>query len=66
MDQQREPAQIVRETMHPVMATLMEANQTVWHNLVHYQSVEKDVGKGRKGQTVRIIDFDNLAYDEFL
>lgn len=57
---------IVRETTHPVTATLMEANQSLWHNLVHYQSVEQDVGKGRKGQTVRIIDFDDLANNEFL
>jgi type I restriction enzyme R subunit len=57
---------VVRETTHPVTATLMEANQLLWHNLVHYQSVEQDVGKGRKGQTVRIIDFDDLANNEFL
>lgn len=57
---------VVRETTHPFTATLMEANQNLWQNIVHYQSVEQDLGKGRKGQTVRIIDFDNLSNNEFL
>ncbi|MDP3842807.1 MAG: type I restriction endonuclease subunit R [Oxalobacteraceae bacterium] len=57
---------VVREITHPVTATLMEANQNLWHSIVHYQSVEQDLGKGRKGQTVRIIDFDELANNEFL
>ncbi|RBA23284.1 type I restriction endonuclease subunit R [Herminiimonas fonticola] len=57
---------VVRETTHPVTATLMEANQNLWQNIVHYQSVEQDLGKGRKGQTVRLIDFDNIANNEFL
>lgn len=57
---------VVRETTHPVTATLMEANQNLWQSIVHYQSVEQDLGKGRKGQTVRIIDFDNIANNEFL
>lgn len=57
---------VVRETVHPQTATLMEANQNLWQNIVHYQSVEQDLGKGRKGQTVKLIDFDNLANNEFL
>lgn len=57
---------VVRETMHPVTATLMEANQKLWIDIVHYQSVEQDLGKGRKGQTVRLIDFDDLSNNEFL
>jgi type I restriction enzyme, R subunit len=57
---------VMREITHPQIATLMEANQNLWQTLVHYQSVEQDLGKGRKGQTVRIIDFDNPANNEFL
>jgi type I restriction enzyme R subunit len=57
---------VVRETTHPLTATLMEANQNLWQNIVHCQSVEQDLGKGRIGQTVRIIDFDNIANNEFL
>jgi type I restriction enzyme R subunit len=34
--------------------------------LVNYQSVEQDLGKGRKGQTVKIIDFDNIDNNEFI
>ena len=48
---------------HP---TLIETNQTVWETLVQYISVEQDLGKGRRGQTVRIIDFDNPDNNEFL
>lgn len=57
---------VVRETTHPVTATLMEANQNLWQNIVQYQSVEQDLGKGRKGQTVKIIDFDHPANNEYL
>ena len=48
---------------HP---TLMETNQTLWETLVQYISVEQDLGKGRKGQTVKIIDFDNPDNNDFL
>lgn len=57
---------VMRDVTHPLTATLMEANQTFWHTLVNYQSVEQDVGKGRKGQTVKLIDFGNIANNEFL
>lgn len=57
---------VMRDITHPAAATLMEANQNLWHTLVNYQSVEQDLGKGRKGQTVKIIDFDNIANNEFL
>ncbi|HOY24673.1 MAG TPA: type I restriction endonuclease, partial [Cellvibrio sp.] len=57
---------VMRDITHPTAATLMEANQNLWHTLVNYQSVEQDLGKGRKGQTVKIIDFDNIANNEFL
>jgi type I restriction enzyme R subunit len=57
---------VMRDVTHPLTATLMEANQNFWQTLVNYQSVEQDVGKGRKGQTVKLIDFDNIANNEFL
>ncbi|WP_288841662.1 type I restriction endonuclease subunit R [uncultured Deefgea sp.] len=57
---------VMREITHPVTATLMEANQKLWQTLVHYQSVEQDLGHGRRGQTVKIIDFDNISNNEFL
>jgi type I restriction enzyme R subunit len=57
---------VVREITHPNYATLMEANLGLWQTLVQYQSVVQDLGKGNKGQTVKIIDFDNLDNNEFL
>ena len=57
---------VVRELTHLKVATLMEANQSVWETLVSYQSVLQDLGKGNKGQTVKVIDFDNPEKNEFL
>lgn len=57
---------VMREITHPAFPTLMEANLNLWQMLVHYQSVEQDLGHGRRGQTVKIIDFDNIDNNEFL
>ncbi len=57
---------VVRELTHLKVATLMEANQTVWETLVSYQSVVQDLGKGNKGQTVKVIDFENPDNNDFL
>ena len=57
---------VSREITHPNFAGLMEYNHAIYQTLVNYQSVEQDLGKGRKGQTVKIIDFDNLENNEFV
>ena len=57
---------VIREITHPKVATLIEANQTIWETLIQYQSVDQDLGKGRKGQTVKLIDFENPQNNEFL
>ena len=57
---------VSREITHPNFAGLMEYNHAIYQTLVNYQSVEQDLGKGRKGQTVKIIDFDNLDNNEFI
>jgi len=57
---------VMREITHPAFPTLMEANLNLWQMLVHYQSVEQNLGHGRRGQTVKIIDFDNIDNNEFL
>lgn len=57
---------VVRELTHPQTSTLMEANQSIYETLIKYQSVEQDLGKGKKGQTVKVIDFDNPENNEFL
>lgn len=57
---------VSREVTHPLFAGLMEYNHAFYKTLVNYQSVEQDLGKGRKGQTVKIIDFDNIVNNEFI
>jgi len=57
---------VSREITHPNFAGLMEYNHAFYQTLVNYLSVEQDLGKGRKGQTVKIIDFDNLDNNEFI
>lgn len=57
---------VIREITHPNHAGLMEYNHAIYDMLVNYLSVEQDLGKGRKGQTVKIIDFDNPADNDFL
>lgn len=57
---------VLREFTHPFHAGLMEYNHAIYQMLVNYLSVEQDLGKGRKGQTVKVIDFDNPGNNEFL
>ena len=57
---------VIREFTHPNHAGLMEYNQSIYDLLVNYLSVEQDLGSGRKGQTVKVIDFDNPENNEFL
>lgn len=57
---------VTRDLTHPHYAGLMEYNHAIYQILVDYISVEQDLGKGRKGQTVKIIDFENPNNNEFL
>lgn len=57
---------VMRDLTHPNFAGLMEYNHAIYQTLVNYASVEQDLGKGRKGQTVKIIDFDCPENNEFL
>jgi type I restriction enzyme R subunit len=57
---------VMREITHPNYAGLMEYNHAFYQLMVNYLSVEQDLGKGRKGQTVKVIDFDNPANNDFL
>ena len=45
---------------------MMEANQWFWEHLTQYFSVDQDLGSGRRGQTLKLIDFDNPENNEFL
>lgn len=57
---------VVREVNLIQSSTLMEANQWFWERLTQYFSVDQDLGSGRRGQTLKLIDFDNLENNEFL
>ncbi len=57
---------VVREITHPACGGLMEYNHHIHRTLVDYLSVEQNLGKGRRGQTVKIIDFENPDNNQFL
>ncbi|ADG06446.1 type I restriction endonuclease subunit R [Kyrpidia tusciae] len=57
---------VVRDVTHIEAVSLMEANAAIHRNIVHYVSVEQDLGRGKKNQTVRLIDFDHIDNNEFL
>ena len=57
---------VVRDLTRAIYTNLIEANQQIWEVLNKCVSVMQDVGKGNKGQTVRIIDFENPDNNEFL
>lgn len=57
---------VVRDVTHMEAASLMEANEALHEDIVHYISTEQDLGHGKKNQTVRLIDFDNIDNNEFL
>lgn len=57
---------VAREVTLIQTSTLMEANQWFWERLTQYFSVDQDLGSGRRGQTLKLIDFDHPENNEFL
>jgi len=57
---------VIRELTKTLYSNLIEANQGIWTHINQCISVMQDLGKGNKGQTVHIIDFENLENNEFL
>ncbi len=47
-------------------AGMIEANEITYTRLVKYISVPQDLGKGKKNQTVKYIDFEHPENNEFL
>lgn len=45
---------------------LIEANQTIWEKFVNYESKKQDTEKGKRSQTIKFIDFDNIENNDFL
>ncbi len=59
-------SKVVRDLIKTPHSNLIEANQFIWNALNRCVSVMQDLGKGNKGQTVRIIDFQTPESNEFL
>ena len=57
---------VVRNITHINKASLLESNRHFYEMMVNYLSYDQDLGKGRKGQTVKLIDFDTPENNEFL
>ncbi|MDA9927012.1 HsdR family type I site-specific deoxyribonuclease [Amylibacter sp.] len=57
---------VVKDLTKSQYTNLIEANQAIWTNINECVSVMQDLGKGNKGQTVHIIDFEDPENNEFL
>lgn len=57
---------VVKDLTKTQYTNLIEANQSIWTIINECVSVMQDLGKGNKGQTVHIIDFENPENNEFL
>lgn len=57
---------VVKDLTKTQYTNLIEANQAIWTMLNECVSVMQDLGKGNKGQTVHIIDFESAENNEFL
>ncbi|MGG0591519.1 type I restriction endonuclease subunit R [Priestia megaterium] len=59
-------SKVIRSITHIESISLMEANQKFHEMIVNMISVQQDLGKGKKNQTVRLIDFERPEKNEFL
>ncbi|PFE93426.1 DEAD/DEAH box helicase [Bacillus thuringiensis] len=59
-------AKVIRSITHIESISLMEANQKFHEIIVNMISVQQDLGKGKKNQTVKFIDFERLENNDFL
>ncbi|SDW71060.1 type I restriction endonuclease subunit R [Paenibacillus sp. CF384] len=57
---------IIRSIIYIEATSLIEANEAFHNILVNYTSIQQDMGKGKKNQTVKIIDFEYPSSNEFL
>lgn len=57
---------VVRDLTKEQYSSLVEANRAIWTQINQCVSVMQDIGKGNRGQTVHIIDFENPDNNEFL
>jgi type I restriction enzyme R subunit len=59
-------AKAVRAVTHVPATSLIEASEKLYTILTYGTSLEQDRGDGKKGQTVRFLDFDKPKNNEFL
>ncbi|WP_349916550.1 type I restriction endonuclease subunit R [Bacillus cereus] len=59
-------AKVIRSITHIEATSLMEANQKFHEMIVNMLSVQQDLGKGKKNQTVKLIDFERPENNELL
>ncbi|EJS10510.1 type I restriction endonuclease subunit R [Bacillus mycoides] len=59
-------AKVIRSITHIEATSLMEANQKFHEMIVNMISVQQDLGKGKKNQTVKLIDFEKPENNESL
>ncbi|MBU8967508.1 type I restriction endonuclease subunit R [Bacillus altitudinis] len=57
---------VIRSITHIESTSLMEANQKFHEMIVNMISIQQDLGKGKKSQTVKLIDFERPNNNEFL
>lgn len=63
--EEHEISKIVREITLIQQTSNIEANQELYYKLIRHISIKKDLGQGKKSQTVKIIDWDNPENNEF-
>lgn len=56
---------VIRDITLIQATSQLEANESLYYKLVNYLSAKQDLGYGKKGQTVKIIDFENPENNEF-
>lgn len=59
-------SKVIRSITHIEAASLMEANQKFHEMIVNMISIQQDLGKGKKNQTIKLIDFERPENNEFL
>jgi type I restriction enzyme, R subunit len=56
---------VIREITLVQSTSPIEANQELYYKLVNHISIKKDLGQGKKSQTVKVIDWNKPENNEF-
>jgi len=63
---ERNLQQAIKKITRVSAINTMRANSTIHERLVRHISVKQDLGEGKKGQTVKYIDYENPENNDFL